>query len=330
MPKKDFFIKKSITFSFIIIIIIYTIAFFTGFFTVKLLYGAGEIYDAYGGIHLLLVFFVADIITTTVVWIFGIIFNNSSVYDPYWSVAPVAIIVSWIIIKQQTESLSNSNLSAIEILFLLAIVIWGMRLTVNWAIRWKGLNHQDWRYIMLKTRSPKMWFLTNLAGINMMPTIIVYFALTPAFFGVFNELFNRAEFLTVSLSRLNSERVLPSWITMAGFIICILSVVIAAISDIQLDNFRKKSKNHIDRGIWRYSRHPNYFGEVSFWWGIWLMQFGVAPNIWVTVIGPVLMTILFVFVSIPMMEKHIILSKPSYKDYKKRVSMLIPWFRFRQ
>ncbi|MCJ7471990.1 MAG: DUF1295 domain-containing protein, partial [Actinobacteria bacterium] len=70
------------------------------------------------------------------------------------------------------------------------------------------------------------------------------------------------------------------------------------------------------------SRHPNYLGEVSFWWGLWLMQMFVAPHAWATVAGPILITLLFIFVSIPMMEKHILSSKPAYRRYQKQVSVL--------
>ncbi|MCJ7665887.1 MAG: DUF1295 domain-containing protein, partial [Actinobacteria bacterium] len=106
----------------------------------------------------------ADIAATLVVWGFGILFANSSIYDPYWSVAPLIILSYWIIIREV-------SFSVIDILFMAAIAIWGIRLTLNWAIRWKGLHHQDWRYTMLKEKSPRLWFLINLFGINLMPTV---------------------------------------------------------------------------------------------------------------------------------------------------------------
>jgi steroid 5-alpha reductase family enzyme len=107
---------------------------------------------------------------------------------------------------------------------------------------------------------------------------------------------------------------------------------ISGITSRENDNGRKinYSKNsNIDMGLWRHSRHPNYFGEVLFWWGLWIMQMGINPQKWITVAGPVIMVFLFVFISIPMMEKHVIESKPDYLLYKKRVSMLIPWFRIK-
>ncbi len=288
---------KTRTASFLFVLAIYTIAFFVGLF----------VFNRFYNMHLLVSSFLADIVATLVVWGFGILFANSSVYDPYWSVAPIIILTFWIIIK-------GVSLSSIDILYLIAIIIWAVRLTLNWAIRWKGLQHQDWRYIMLKEKSPRLWFLTNLIGINIMPTVVVFVALIPAYYGI------------ESKGSINS-------LVIIGFAICIFAVLIQSIADRQMDLFRKNKsyKNQcIDKGLWRYSRHPNYFGEVSFWWGIWLMQMGVIPQIWVTVIGPVVITLLFISVSIPMMEKHILASKPIYSRYRRQVSMLIPWFRTKQ
>jgi steroid 5-alpha reductase family enzyme len=168
------------------------------------------------------------------------------------------------------------------------------------------MDHQDWRYTMFKKRSPRMWFLTNLFGINIIPTIIVFTALTPVYYGLGNE--NR-----------------PAFYAILGFVICIAAVVVQAISDRQMDLFKKDDSNkgrHIDSGLWRYSRHPNYLGEISFWWGIWLMQMWLYPDTWWTVAGPVLMTMLFTFISIPMMERHILEAKPDYREYQKKVSVL--------
>ena len=232
--------------------------------------------------HLLISTFLADIAATFIVWIFGILFGNSSMYDPYWSVAPLIIVLCWIIIKV-------AQLTAIDILFLVAITVWGIRLTLNWAIRWKGLHSQDWRYTMLKKKSPRLWFLTNLIGINLMPTVIVFGALTSAYFGI------------------GQERQL-NFFTGIWFIVCLGAVLVQTISDRYMDLFKKNRSNkneYIDKGIW-------------------LMQTGTTPRIWVTVTGPILITLLFIFVSIPMMEKHLQTSIPVYSHYQKQISMLMP------
>jgi len=288
--------------SFFIIILIYVIAFLAGFFAFWFLY--------YSNRNIILSTFIGDVIATLIIWIFGIIFNNSSVYDPYWSIAPIVILAWWITIY---NFILKNSFSTIQILFIIAIVVWGVRLTFNWAVRWKGLLHEDWRYKMFREKNPKLWFLTNIIGINLMPTIIVFLALVPVYYG------------TVNGQQYN-------FLTFIGFLVCISAVLIQAIADRQMDLFRnniRMKENHIDVGLWRFSRHPNYFGEVLFWWGIWIMQISVKLSLWFTVVGPILVTLLFVFISIPMMEKYILSKKSSYIIYKRQVSMLIPWFRFK-
>ena len=158
---------KSRTASFLMVLAIYIIAGVAGFL----------IYNLASGMHLLFSTLLADIAATIIVWLAGIMFKNSSIYDPYWSVAPVLITIFWIFIKNITFSIN-------DILFIIAIFIWGIRLTANWALRWKGMADQDWRYIMFKKRSPRLWFLTNLFGINLMPTLVVFISLTALYFGL--------------------------------------------------------------------------------------------------------------------------------------------------
>jgi steroid 5-alpha reductase family enzyme len=245
--------------------------------------------------------FLADIAATVVVWISGVIAKNASLYDPYWSVAPLLILPAWLFLR-------GTNLGASDILFVIAIYAWGLRLTYNWAVRWEGLAHQDWRYTMLREKNPGMWFVTNLAGINLMPTVLVYMGMAPVYFAVF------------------SERPMGG-LTYLGFTVCIGAALLQAVADRQMETFKKSNPDrgrHIDTGLWHVSRHPNYLGEISFWWGIWLMQMGIAP-VWATVIGPIAITLLFVFVSIPMMERHVEATRPGYTAYKREVPMLVPF-----
>ena len=113
-----------------------------------------------------------------------------------------------------------------------------------------------------------------------------------------------------------------------GFAIALLSPMIQLAADTQMTAHRDSSISaHIETGLWRYSRHPNYFGEVSFWWGIFIMQMGTAPDFLFSCAGALLITLLFLFISIPMMEKHVSERHEGYDEYKSKVSILVPWFR---
>ena len=87
------------------------------------------------------------------------------------------------------------------------------------------------------------------------------------------------------------------------------------------------AKKCIDEGLWRISRHPNYFGEVTVWWGLYIMLFGLTYQFDLYILAPLSMTLLFVFISIPMLEKKILKTRPEYKLYQEQVSMLIPYVR---
>lgn len=286
--KKKLYTKTG---SLLLVVLVYTIAFCV----------AAAIFWTFKNMGMLIATLFADIAATIIVWGMGLIFKNASLYDPYWSIVPVLVIPFWVMIKE-------SSVGVLDILLIIAILLWGIRLTINWIIGWKGLGHQDWRYTMLKDKNPDIWFITNLGGINMMPTFFVFLGMIPAYYMI-----NNSQHTSV--------------ISILGFLICIFAAVIQFVADRQMRNFRSKKENLekcINTGLWKHSRHPNYLGEISLWWGIWIMLMGISPQYWITVIGPVAMTSLFVFISIPMMEKHVLQKRPTYIEYKKTVPMLIP------
>jgi len=283
--------KPSKCISLVIVAGVYIAAFFSGL----VVYGlAMRFFDP------LAAFFAADAAATAVVFIFGLIFSNASVYDPYWSVAALVLVAAFAVYA--------NSFRVISVFYIIAFAFWGIRLTVNWAINWTDLSTQDWRYTMLKRKNPRLWLVTDFFGINLMPTAIVFAGLIPAYFAI------------CAGGEANA-------VSAAGLAVALSAAVVQLISDAQMLRFRRDAANRgkaIQSGLWRYSRHPNYFGEVSFWWGVWMMQAGALPHIWWTVFAPLIMTSLFVFISIPMMEKKLLETKECYGEYKKATSMLIP------
>jgi steroid 5-alpha reductase family enzyme len=116
------------------------------------------------------------------------------------------------------------------------------------------------------------------------------------------------------------------WLDLIGLAVWFFGFTFEVIGDAQLKKFIKNPANKgrlIQRGLWTYSRHPNYFGEVTLWWGIWLMSLS-APNSWFTVFGPLTISILILKVSgIPMLEKKMA-ENPDFTEYKRRVSAFFP------
>lgn len=121
-----------------------------------------------------------------------------------------------------------------------------------------------------------------------------------------------------------------NFITFIGAIIILVSAIIQYVADEQMKRFKERTKGEkkcIEEGLWKYSRHPNYFGEVMVWWGIYIIYFSMVETLDIMIISPIMMTSLFLFISIPWMERKIIKTRPEYKAYQQRVSMLIPFFR---
>jgi steroid 5-alpha reductase family enzyme len=258
------------------------------------------------GLNPILTALCADIAATLIIYIFSCTFRNSSFYDPYWSVAPPAIAIYWAFGTGAAIAVTPRQIIVATLVF-----AWGLRLTYNWASRWRGLDHEDWRYSDLKTKAGKWFWLVDLVGIELMPTVLVFagcLSLYPA--------------LTTGTRAFGTLDVVAAVVTTAA-------IVIEATADAQLEHFAK-GEHHagqiMDKGLWVYSRHPNYFGEVTFWWGLYIFALAADPGYWWAGAGPLAVTLLFVFISIPLMEKRNLGRRPGYEELQRRVPLFIPWF----
>ena len=251
----------------------------------------------YDNNNLVLTLLYADIIATVIIYISSYIFRNSSIYDPYWSVIPPFLLLYWIFILDDINIINSYFI-------LFSVLFWSVRLTYNWIRGWKGLVQEDWRYIDLKNKSGRYYQLVNFSGIHLFPTLIVFACCLPF------------------------RYILKSYYTdiniFLGFSICLIGVFYEIISDQQLYNFKKHNpKNIINIGLWKYSRHPNYYGEILFWWG--LFAYAVTlENLIPLIFWPISMTLMFIYISIPWIEKKILSSRLEYKNYQKKVNILFP------
>ena len=184
-----------------------------------------------------------------------------------------------------------------------------MRLTYNWYLNWTNLDHEDFRYIDLKNNNKFLAFINDLFGIHLIPTLIVNASLYPIYIALTSD----------SLSNL----------VYVGFILIIVAVTVQYISDDQMRKFRKDDKNFgktMKYGLWKYSRHPNYFGEVSFWFGIYLFALASDETSILLLACPMLMLALFVFISCPMMDNRSLKKRSDYGEYMKKTPQLFIWF----
>lgn len=255
------------------------------------------------GFHPILIVAVADLSATVVVFLFSLAVNNSSMYDPYWSVAPVVIAFYFFSLAP-----AEQGLAVRQVVLLVLVCLWAVRLTVNWMVTWSGISHEDWRYVNIREKTGRAYWLSSFLGIQLFPTIVVFFGCLSF------------------LPALGSGTKPFGPLDYAGTAVIFIAVLFELFADRQVHRFIRENRGKgmvCNRGLWRYSRHPNYLGEILFWWGVFL--FGASSGFtWIIVPGPVLVSILFLFISIPMMEKHLMKSRPAYGEYKRVTSVLIP------
>ncbi len=251
--------------------------------------------------------FVADVAATFVVFLFSRAYDNSSFYDAYWSVIPPFLGLFWL-----TDAAPDANVAR-QVLALGLTTLWGIRLTYNWARGWTGLGHEDWRYVDLREKTGKLYWVVSFLGLHYFPTVEVF-----------------AGCLGLHAALTAGGRPFGP-LDVAATLVTAGAIAIEAIADNQLRAFvlrpGKPSGSIMNEGLWAYSRHPNYFGEMSFWWGLFLFGLAADPESWrTTLYGPVAITVMFFFVSVPMMEKRQIERRPAFAEHVKRTSMIIPWF----
>ena len=278
----------------LILLVSYILAFSLGLLVTHLLINK---------LPLLLAVFIGNVAATILIWFVGVLFHTASTYDPYWSVQTVLIGISLLI--------HYNNWNVGNILFLLCLSFWAFRLTYNFLYTFNDISYIDWRYKMLKAKTGRCFQLVNLLGICLVPTIIVYSASIPMFLYIINN--RQFEFYNL-----------------IGLIIMIIGTILELISDKNMARFKNIRKNNseiINIGLWKYSRHPNYLGEILFWYGV-AFVFIISPsfslNYWYAILGTLLNTLLFLFISIPLAENHLKAYKSGFEQYKKKTRMLLP------
>ncbi len=247
--------------------------------------------------------FIADVLATLVVFAFSRAYGNSSFYDAYWSVIPPLLLFYW----WHAGGLGVGSLRC----WLVAIVVlyWAIRLTANWAYGFPGLHHEDWRYPILRDSAGRWEFLADLFGLHLIPTVQVFLGMLPVY---------------VAVTRPGIGLMWLAWI---AFVVGIAAVTLELVADVQMHRFvaERRPGAAMDRGLWGWSRHPNYFGEISFWFALALFGVAASPrDAWWLGVGVLAMVAMFLGASIPMMEKRSLERRPEYQGVIDRVPRLVP------
>lgn len=233
------------------------------------------------------------------VFIVSLIKKRNDVADVAWGLGFVILV--WAAFLVSSDSSGRAWLANI------LVSVWGLRLASHIYTRNKG-KAEDYRYLAWRKEWGKWFYLRSYFQVYILQGALLFLIAIPVL------LINKE-----AGGKLNLFDAL-------GVLVWILGFCFEAIGDAQLKKFIKDPANKgklMQSGLWAYTRHPNYFGEVAQWWGLWLISLS-TPNGWLGIIGPLTISFLILKVSgIPMLEKKMA-DNPEFAEYKKRVSIFFP------
>ena len=231
-------------------------------------------------------------------WMYSVYRRNVHVIDSMWSIY-FLITVIWVAYGQ--------DLSERGIGLLVVVVLWAIRLAGYLAVRNWG-KPEDYRYQQIRANNAPHFWLKSLYIVFGLQLLLAWLIALP---------------LVVAVQ----SKAPVHGLDVAGLLLSAIGIVYESVADWQLYRFKRDPANHgqvLDRGLWAWSRHPNYFGEALAWWGFYLLA--CAAGGWWTVFSPLLMTFLLLNVSgVRLLEQTIHERRPQYRDYITRTSAFIPW-----
>jgi steroid 5-alpha reductase family enzyme len=236
-------------------------------------------------------------------WILALLHKKACVADSFWGLG--FVLIAWLAWTMGPET-SRGFLVAV------LISIWGLRLFLHITIRNWG-QPEDRRYRAMRENYGRSFWWVSLFSVFLLQGVLLWvISLAP------------------QLAQLSPGPAKLTWLDGLGLFVWAAGFIFEVASDYQMKRFRSNPANKgkvMDKGLWGYSRHPNYFGESLIWWGIFIIALA-TPYGWLAIISPLLITFLLLKVSgVVMLEKDISSRRPGYEEYKHRVSAFIPWFR---
>lgn len=235
-------------------------------------------------------------------WMISLIRRDASIVDPVWGFG--FSMVAWM-----AWGLSGPS-HARGLLLVGLTTAWGMRLSL--FLLWRNWGQpEDRRYRAMRQRHGRRFAWVSLIKVFLLQGVLLWFISLPVQVAV---ALNKSEALGI--------------VDATGLALWGIGLFFETVGDWQLARFRAQP-NHVgrvmERGLWKYTRHPNYFGDFCVWWGLYLVA--TAGGAWLTVLSPILMSILLLKVSgVTLLESDISQRRPEYASYKARTNPFFPWF----
>jgi len=238
----------------------------------------------------------------TLLWLLSLSLKNSSIVDIFWGTG--FVIASWLYFI-----LTPDGFLLRKLLIAGLVTVWGLRLSIHILLRNWG-KPEDFRYQKWRREAGSKWWWQSFFRVFLLQGMLLWIISAPLLAAQFYPLPNR----------LTALDFLSAIVWLVGF-------YFEAVGDFQLARFRSRPENKgkvMNRGVWRFTRHPNYFGDSAQWWGYYLIA--AAAGGWWTIFGPILMTLFLLRVSGVVLLEKTLQTRPGYKEYIENTSAFIPWF----
>lgn len=236
-------------------------------------------------------------------WLLSLMIKDASIVDIFWGTG--FVISAWVYFF-----LIPDGFMARKLLVTVLTTIWGLRLSIYILIRNWGRG-EDFRYQKWREESGKNWWWYSFIKVFALQGLLMWIISIPL--------------LVAQISPTPSRLI---WLDYLGIVMWSIGFFFEAVGDWQLSRFKARIENKgqlLKTGVWRYTRHPNYFGDAAQWWGYYLIA-AAAGGFW-SIFSPIIMTLLLRNVSgVAMLEKTLKNSKPGYQEYVETTNAFIPWF----
>jgi steroid 5-alpha reductase family enzyme len=244
----------------------------------------------------------AILVLMTGVWAASLFLKNTSIIDIFWGAG--FVLVNWIYL-----CLAPDGVPARRWLLATLVTVWGLRLSLY--ILWRNWGQpEDFRYRAWREQHGRRWWWYSYLQTFLLQGFLMWVISIPL--------------LAAHLGRATQRLTVLDCVAL---VVWAIGFTFEAVGDLQLARFRADPANKgwvLDRGVWRYTRHPNYFGDATQWWAYYLL--GAAAGGWWAVYSPILMTVLLLRVSgVALLEKTLQETKPQYRAYIESTSAFIPW-----
>ena len=237
----------------------------------------------------------------TLVWLVSVRMKDASIVDMFWGLGFSVIAAASLLVSE--------NLSPIATATGLMVIAWGFRLFVHLGTRWKREGEEDYRYQKMRAHhGDKFWWRSALT-VFLFQGILMWLVAMPVMASLY--------FGGITASPM---------VAIIGLIIALAGLIMETLADIQLTNFRAMAKpgELLDSGWWSRTRHPNYFADAMFWWGIYIAAIAATPEAIWTIFAPIIMTYLLMNVSGAKMLERRLIKKPGYAEYMARTNRFVP------